>query len=218
MYSALAEAPTEAIAGASAYDAPVNLSLPHLDAALRSRRPEPSPLLSATRRAAVAALLRYSTPNAPEVLLMKRATHPKDRWSGQVSFPGGREEDGDVDLTQTAIRETREEVGIDLRRSARLLGRLDRVRAVARGKVLPMSITPFVFAQTREVEVELSDEAEDTFWLPLKAAASGTLDGTYRWQKGPVSKTLPCWRYEGRVVWGLTYGMLQSLLALGRPR
>ena len=46
---------------------------------------------------AVAALLRYHR-STPDVLLMVRAANPRDRWSGQVSFPGGREERGDDSL------------------------------------------------------------------------------------------------------------------------
>ena len=44
--------------------------------------------------------------------ILQRVEREGDRWSGQVSFPGGREEDEDVDLLATAVREVREEVGI----------------------------------------------------------------------------------------------------------
>jgi 8-oxo-dGTP pyrophosphatase MutT (NUDIX family) len=167
------------------------------------------------RRAAVAALLRYRR-DAPEVLLMKRAEHPGDRWSGQVSMPGGREEAHDPDLVATAMRETREEVGIQLATSARLVGPLAPVRAVARGRVLPMTISPFVFVQTDDIPVALNHEATAAFWLPLDRAAAGELDSTYPWGVGPVSTSLPCWRYQGFVIWGLTYRMLSSLLTVVR--
>jgi 8-oxo-dGTP pyrophosphatase MutT (NUDIX family) len=162
------------------------------------------------RRAAVAAVLRWEG-GRPEVLLMLRAEHPDDRWSGHVSMPGGREEPGDPDLVATAVRETREELGVDLT-YARLLGRLEPTRAVARGKILPMTITPFVFHQLRDEPLVLSAEAAAAFWLPLDEAASGRLDASYDYRLGPVKMRLPCWRHQGHVVWGLTYQMLKGLL------
>lgn len=50
----------------------------------------------------------------PEILFIKRAGRVGDRWSGHVAFPGGRRDPPDVDDRATAIRETREEVGLDL--------------------------------------------------------------------------------------------------------
>ncbi len=182
------------------------LSLAKLEAHLAARTPS-DPVLLAGRRASVAALLREG-PSGIEVLLMKRREHPNDRWSGHVSFPGGMEAAGDEDLLATAVRETLEEVGVDLSRSARLLGRLDAHRAVAGGRILPMTITPHVFASVEEIVVTPREEAESCFWLPLEAAAAGALDGTVSY--GPLK--LPCWNYGGYVVWGLTYQMLRKLL------
>jgi 8-oxo-dGTP pyrophosphatase MutT (NUDIX family) len=190
----------------------MDLSLERFEARLASHQPGDPILALPGRRAAVAAVLRFDRGPA-EVLLMKRATRDDDRWSGQVSMPGGRHDDRDPDLVATAIRETREEVGLDLAR-ARLLGRLDGVQAIARGKALPMTITPFVFAQEEAQAPVLGDEAAAAFWLPLDRAASGALDDTYRWHLGPVPVPMPCWRWDGFVVWGLTYRMLDGLLTL----
>jgi 8-oxo-dGTP pyrophosphatase MutT (NUDIX family) len=162
------------------------------------------------KRAAVAAILRFDR-GRPEVLLIERAEHAEDRWSGHVSMPGGREDDGDADLLATAMRETREEVGVDLA-SAHLLGRLDPVHAIARGRILPMTITPFVFEPLEEPQVRLGPEAAACFWLPLDAARAGALDGAYEYHLGPVPLRLPCWRWEGHTVWGLTHRMLARLL------
>lgn len=48
-----------------------------------------------------------------ELVFMQRAKNPNDRWSGQMSFPGGRQEKGETD-EQTVIREVREEIGWNL--------------------------------------------------------------------------------------------------------
>ena len=186
-----------------------------IEARLRSHPyKDPSNLL-VKDRAAVAAVLRFSE-GAPEVLLMQRAVREGDRWSGHVSFPGGRAQESDPDLLATAVRETLEEVGLDLREDATLLGRLDGLQAVARGRLLPMSITPYVFVLERERPFTLSDEAESVFWLPLRAAAAGELDATYEWKSGPISLPLPAWHWQERTVWGLTFQMLMSLVELVR--
>jgi 8-oxo-dGTP pyrophosphatase MutT (NUDIX family) len=167
--------------------------------------------LVAPKGAAVAAILRFVDDRA-EVLLMKRASRGNDRWSGQVSFPGGREEPDDPDLLATAVRETREEVGLALNDCARLIGRLDMVRAIGQGRFLPMAITPYVFLQTRDDPMTLNDEAELTFWLPLDQVVSGDLAGTHEYKMGPIPMHFPCWNYSGQVVWGLTYKMIEALL------
>jgi 8-oxo-dGTP pyrophosphatase MutT (NUDIX family) len=189
------------------------LTIEHIAAALAAHRPREISRLAAPRRAAVAALLRDGE-LGPEVLLMLRARHPGDRWSGQVSFPGGREEDKDTDLQATAIRETAEEVGVDLERSASVIGQLDAIRARNRAGITRLSVWPFVFAATEAVEAQTSDEAASVFWLPLRLAASGEIDGVYDYNAGPMRLSLPCWRYHGHVVWGMTHRMLESFLEI----
>lgn len=169
------------------------------------------------RHAAVAALLRFAD-HGPEVLLMKRAERPGDHWSGHVSFPGGRASPEDRDLLATAVRETREEVGMDLSRAARLLGQLDTIRAVARGRPRPLTITPFVFVQTEDMPLALGHEAADAFWFPLARAVMGELSDVYEYTHGPEPLNLPCWRFRDHVVWGLTHRMLQHLLEVVTAR
>jgi 8-oxo-dGTP pyrophosphatase MutT (NUDIX family) len=189
----------------------VDLSLSKFETNLAARRIPTSPRLLNKKRAAVAAVLRFDR-GAPDVLLMTRATRRDDRWSGQVCFPGGKEAKGDRSLVDTAMRETREELGIDLESSGRMIGRLNNVRALARLRVRPMKISPFIFVQTAPMDVVLGDEATNHFWLPLDRAAAGEFDSEYEYQVGPVPMQFPCWRYEGHVVWGLTYRMLRELL------
>jgi len=50
----------------------------------------------------------------PEILFIKRAGRSGDRWSGHVALPGGKRDAQDTDDLAAAIRETKEEVGLDL--------------------------------------------------------------------------------------------------------
>jgi 8-oxo-dGTP pyrophosphatase MutT (NUDIX family) len=162
-------------------------------------------------RAAVAAILRDRAAGA-EVLLIRRAERPGDPWSGHMAFPGGRREDGDGDLRATAARETREEVGIDLDADGALLGRLPDLDAVARARRTGLVITPFVFALEREVPLVFDPtEVAEALWAPLGALARGEGAGTIPYVVEGCPVELPCWHVGGRVVWGLTYRMLQTL-------
>ncbi len=181
-------------------------------ARLAAHTPDDPSDLGVTRRAATAAILRF-TPDA-HVLLITRAERAGDRWSGHVSMPGGMQHAGE-ELLATARRETHEETAIDLARAS-LLGRLGATRAIAKGKILPMTITCFVFRLDDEQPIALSDEAVDSFWFPLGRAATGELDDRYEYRLGPIPWTLPCWRWEGRTVWGLTHQMLSRLIEIVR--
>ena len=55
------------------------------------------------REAAVSLLIRPR--DQLEILLIKRALHDTDPWSGHVALPGGRRDDTDADLLETAVRE-----------------------------------------------------------------------------------------------------------------
>lgn len=170
------------------------------------------------RRAAVAAILRGEE-SALEVLLMRRREHPIDPWSGHVSFPGGRHDPEDADLLATALRETHEEVGLALDPERELLCRLTPVPARARGRIVPMDITPFVFRWSGADEPRPGIEAAEVFWLPLAPVAAGALDTDYEYEDDRGPRTLPGVEYEGRVVWGLTLHMIRMLLtAGGAPR
>lgn len=168
------------------------------------------------REAAVAAILR-DRPHGAEALLIRRASRPGDPWSGHMAFPGGQREPEDPDLLTTAIRETREEIGLDLTANAALIGSLASVPAVARGRRIAMSIKPYVFELIAEPLLTLNEEVAEVIWAPLGPLARGDLKTTipYRYEGNDVH--LPAWDVEGRIVWGLTYRMLEALLALTLP-
>lgn len=190
-----------------------------LERALSSRRREE---LSATRRAAVAVILRSVAPDRSPVLLIERTAHPDDPWSGQMAFPGGRVEPDDDGPLDAALREVHEEVGLDLRDQGRLIGVSDDLRAMARGRRLDLVITPFVFAlepgrEQPELVLERSEVA-GTLWVPLERLASGQVDGTYRHHRPEIGKIkLPSFEVDGKVIWGLTHMMLRRLLEILEP-
>jgi 8-oxo-dGTP pyrophosphatase MutT (NUDIX family) len=191
------------------------LSETNLRARLAVLQPWHVPADERTRYAAVAAVLRYGS--EPEVLLIRRTEAPGDPWSGQMAFPGGRREAGDPDLVATAIRETEEEVGVDLSRGAELLGRLDDVQATARARRLNMVIVPHVFVLREPVTLRLSSsEVDEALWAPLGPMLRGETATTRAWEYAGHRLNLPGYQVGPHIVWGLTYRMVQLLFDVAR--
>jgi 8-oxo-dGTP pyrophosphatase MutT (NUDIX family) len=159
----------------------------------------------------VAAVLRPAAGDV-EALFIRRAENPRDPWSGHMAFPGGRRDPGDPDLVHTALRETREELGLDLESTARRIGHLDEIEAVARGRRTGMVIRPYVFAlEAAEVELRPNYEVAEALWVPLGPLLRGEASTHYRYQRNGLDLLLPAYLCEGHVVWGLTYQMLERL-------
>ena len=184
--------------------------------ALTSMAPEPvDPPWAPEHRqtAAVAVVLRNA--RDLDVLLIKRATSERDPWSGQMALPGGRRDAADTSLRHTAIRETHEEVGLDLGLHARpYLGRMDALRPGT--KRLPIdSITPFVFGvHGRADAVVASHEVADIFWIPLIELADPASRSTVKIPLPEGPRSFPCYRVAGQVIWGLTHRILSQFLVI----
>lgn len=164
-------------------------------------------------RAAVAAILREIPGRGVELFFILRAEHPSDPWSGHVAFPGGRRDPEDDSLLLTAIRETREEVGIDLT-PGHLLARLPDVPAFTRSKKANLIVTPFVFALCSDVTVVPNDEVAETLWVPLATLARGEGKSSFKFEYNGQTLDLPCVHLDPgqHRLWGLTYRMLETLL------
>jgi len=162
------------------------------------------------RRAAVAAVLREGHDDT-EVLLIRRAEREGDPWSGHMALPGGHAEPGDRDLLATAVREAREEVGLDLAQH-RLLGKLDDLAAVARGRFTGMVVAPFVFAIQGHAELHPNYEVAQLLWAPLGRMARGELDVVKELDRDGELARLPGFGVRGQIVWGMTHRMLRNLL------
>lgn len=175
-------------------------------------RPAASVGNESSPRAAVAMVL------APEgedlhLLLIKRAEHPLDPWSGHMAFPGGRHDAGDVDLVHTAVRETHEEVGVDLARHGLLIGALDEVQASARGRALELVITPYLFRVDERIETSIDEtEVAVALWVPLRTFQGDRHHGTTRISRGDFRADMPAFQFDGLTVWGLTYRMIRNFV------
>lgn len=145
-------------------------------------------------------------------LLIQRATNPRDRHSGQVSFPGGRYEDSDGELVNVALREAHEEVGVSPLQ-VEVLGRLTELYIPVSNFVVhpfvglllgPPDFTP----QPGEVEAILTP-ALTVFSQPENRGMADLTVG-----QGVVLTDVPYFDVEGRKVWGATAMILSEFLEL----
>ena len=168
---------------------------------------EPEPLAGRTE-AAVALILRASA--ELEVLLIKRAESEQDPWSGHVALPGGRRDAEDVNLTETAIRETSEETGVELSTSGWSLGRLGRV-VPSRSTLPPITISPYVFGVPENIEANAdSAEVDRVLWMTLPVLLDPKTRGTTTILLPAGPEDFPCYWVDGHAIWGLTFRILSE--------
>ena len=165
------------------------------------------------RRAAVAILIRLGTDDEPEIFFIQRAVYESDPWSGQIAFPGGREEPGDSSLEHTAARETVEETEFDLANDATMIGVLDDLRP--RTVRLPdVVVRPFVFLMPNPPAAVPSSEVADSFWVPLSVLLDRSVWRDTTVTAGGMEMSRFAFHHKGYVVWGMTERILSGLLSL----
>jgi len=192
-------------------------TLPHIERRLREHRPVVLDPAEFSRQAAVATILRENGQRT-EVLLIKRAQRPGDLWSGHMAFPGGHWEAGDDDLAATAVRETREEIGLDLGRHARLLGHLDHMNVNPIGTSYDMLIVPFVFAVEGDPPpFRPNHEVAAVIWGSVHDMYHGHSAVRRDMHVAGGKRSFPGYGVENEIVWGLTYRMLHGFFAALDP-
>jgi len=161
---------------------------------------------------AAVALILLEGPRGLETLLIRRAERADDPWSGQVALPGGRYDPADADLLVTAIRETREETGVDLSAAERL-GVLDDL--YPRTPTLPaVVVRPFVFALASRPTLVPGVEAARVFWLPLGRLSQRGVQRDFTLPVRGVERTFPAYVVDEIVIWGMTERILTPFLKL----
>lgn len=179
-----------------------------LRAELAGRQPRRAEPGTFEAEAAVVFMLR-SLGRGLQFLAIRRTEDERDPWSGHMALPGGRREAGDDGLWGTAVRETHEEVGIDLTSSGRLLGQLDDVSPRSR-RIPAIAITPFIVAVDPNVEARTSSEVDHAVWLPLDVVVDEVHRGSMRLDVVP-DREFPTIEYDGHVIWGLTLSILRQV-------
>lgn len=182
---------------------------------LAHHQPPAPPPLEASVQAAVALLLQSRAEDL-HLLFIHRAHHPRDPWSGHMAFPGGRKNPEDADLCITIHREVKEEVGIDLASQGEYLGRMAELQAMSRGRLVNMTVTPFIYLISPEAELQPDRaEVQDTIWVPMEFILQDVSESlVHQPITDDITIEVPALLYGGKTIWGMTYRMLREFLEL----
>jgi 8-oxo-dGTP pyrophosphatase MutT (NUDIX family) len=147
-----------------------------------------------------------------DFLLFTERTAHLEHHAGEIAFPGGGFDDGDVDLSATALRETEEELGIT-RSRIELLGRLDDFHSVHGYHVVPfVGIIP-------PPDNLLFDpfEIAATFEAPLDHFRDPGVHRVEDWQHRGRRVPVDFYQFEEHTIWGLTAAILRQFLEETAP-
>jgi 8-oxo-dGTP pyrophosphatase MutT (NUDIX family) len=170
-------------------------------------RHTPTSVTDAEREAAVVAPV-LDRDGVPHLLFTKRADHLGEH-PGQMSFPGGGREPSDADLTETALREAHEEIGLEPS-EAEVVGRLDDIQTVT-----SYAVRPFV---ARIPDRTYTPDEREVAEIAVLSVPDLTDRSNYESERrdhphyGDIR--LHFFRVDGYTVWGATGRMLVQLLEL----
>ena len=173
-----------------------------------------------SKRSAVAIVLDKHASADASILMIKRAEHKGDPWSGHMAFPGGRCEAFDKNGLATAKREMHEEVGFDIDDAehkplkGEWLGRLSDVSTSRRVTPKAMVVTPYVFSVADKPILEENYEVAETVWIPLTYISDINNRSIHSIKFKQKTINLPCYRYDGKVIWGMSLSMIDEILRL----
>jgi 8-oxo-dGTP pyrophosphatase MutT (NUDIX family) len=139
------------------------------------------------------------------ILFVRRVENPADPWSGQIGLPGGKREPEDKNLQQNVVRETLEEIGIDLLNS-RFLGLLPVLQSTPRPELM---ILPFVVFLEQKPVIKLNrKELESFIWIPLQQILKSKKSVKIG------SREVPAYVVGKTIIWGVTYRILESFIQI----
>jgi 8-oxo-dGTP pyrophosphatase MutT (NUDIX family) len=146
-----------------------------------------------------------SRPSGLNLILTKRASH-LSAHAGQIAFPGGRREDGDLDFGATALREAYEEIGLDPH-YVRLLGMSDAYETVTR-----FAVTPVIGLVDAKATFQADpNEVETIFEVPFSFVMDSANHLPQSRTYNGVARQFYAMPYGEHYIWGATAGMLRAL-------
>ena len=150
----------------------------------------------------VALYCEHGQPNA----VFTRRRDDLRRHAGEISFPGGRYDDGDRDLSITALREAEEEIGLP-RDAVQIVGALQPTPTIATG----YAVYPFVgLIEPGRAWTPSAGEVAEVLEVPLRALINGYA------RRRLIRRGLPIrtdtYQVDGNLIWGATARILADLL------
>ena len=170
------------------------------EASLRSDIDPDAPEPGTSKLSSVLIII-YGSP--PKILMTKKASHLKIH-AGEIAFPGGKLDDRDSDLLDTALRETREELDLDIPRS-RVIGQLEPVHTLNSN----FTIVPFVSVMESLPEIRCNREVDQVLHIPAHPFLKTLQD-----DPDPDHNTIQemyTFTFGGHLIWGASARMLKQI-------
>lgn len=155
--------------------------------------------------AAAVLLLLYPIDSIWHIALTKRHTY-KGSHSGQISFPGGKRENSDTSLQETALRETQEEIGVRCTNSD-CIGQLSQLH-------IPISnfmVNPYVAIISERPEMKKDEhEVKHIIEIPLELILDDKYQSTTEITSDKYQFHTPIYQLEDDYIWGATAMILSE--------
>lgn len=168
---------------------------------------------STVKNAAVLMVLFEKQPDDFHLIFIRRITTQNgDKHSGQIAFPGGKQDDTDRDLMYTALREAEEEIGIDLS-LIDVLGSLTPIYI----NVSHFLVHPYL-AYSWQIPDMVRQEKEIDEIIPLPLSAFANPETRQETQiviaSGIRLNHVPCFNINGQIIWGATAMIMNEFLEI----
>jgi 8-oxo-dGTP pyrophosphatase MutT (NUDIX family) len=152
-----------------------------------------------------AVLLPLFQKNGETHILLTKRTDKVEHHKGQISFPGGAFHYEDMDYLTTALRETEEEIGVEME-AVEVLGELDHMTTLSNFRICPyVGIIPYPYP------FKLSSfEVERLIELPLDYLLNQAELKEAPFTYGGKSVINLCIDYQGDIIWGATAKILKN--------
>ena len=150
------------------------------------------------KKAGVLILLLHENDKEDMRILFTKRSSNLSTHSGEVSFPGGKWEEGDKDLYETALRESNEEINLDTK-NLKKLGALNYL--ISRHKI---EVHPYVGHLVKNQDFKGNYEIDEIFTVPLEFLMEPENITYNEFKKNDLKLYIPSWVYNGNKIWGLT--------------
>lgn len=200
--------PNATLGGPAPWAGAVTPTLADIRSALATGRPPtPSPLEATSRSASAVLVPLYEEDGEVWIVLTRRSWQLRSH-TGEVSFPGGRRDAGDVDLWDTATREAMEEIALDPA-DVEPIGELDHLATVTSQSF----IVPYVgILEGRPVLHANEDEVDAILHVRLDELLDPDVYREERWSWEGHDRAIHFFELVGDTIWGATGSMLVDLL------
>ena len=176
---------------------------------LRAGRERQEP--ASGRRLSAVLVPLYAHRGELHVILTRRAAHMRTHGH-EVAFPGGGREPGDADLWRTALRETREEIGLDPATAVRI-GELDPFFTVGSDSLVHSYVAELPAGRPDGLRADPS-EVEKILHVPLRDLLEPEVHRQELWPRHGTMRPINFFEIPGDTIWGATAAILRQLLVI----